>query len=620
MVDLDQIELLGLAVVHDQGLVDLERLGPLAAPVEEVPQREQGGEEGHVGLVGRLIVPQRRRLVASLLGHDGQPVAVTRQLVRLDPGRGRLLDHHLEEGARLFRLAPLEVEIGEGPRGGQKVGHLLECHLVVLRGREAVLELLGLHPSHLAKELDAPREIRGLLLFVLQEIEGVFPVPPLGVEILEGVHRRQIARVGTHGIAQRPLGPLRIVQSVEGQLRDLVPGHGGPPPVVGDAGGALEGVGAAPVVAGGFKNRRERRERLHIVGVQLEHPAVGPGGLLVIAEALLIDLAQALKGGDSFLPLALDAHMPLQNLGEIAPALLSLVDPLERLEGVEVPGIEHEDGAVAVDGPLRVSELLLPERGDLFVKRDLLSQAMGEGNLLGEERREILPTMLQGEDPFQILAGVGPGRIEREDLPEDLCCPVTVPELPVVDGRDLLAEREHCLRLVGDLDLAAQDLDEVPPACGLSVDAGERLERHVVSLVESHDVPERLRRLQEVPQGRLPQGREVKEVALLFLQVHRELGLASKHLGQLRQPLLATQQVLEGGQGIQILLVQSQDLAVVGHGMVGLPELLVVVAGQRGVQGTEQLALGHLAQEVLEDRHELLEVSGLPRQPFHLSQ
>ena len=74
--------LLGLAVVDQDGLVELERVVPLLAPVQQRRPIQQRRQVGRVEVVGLLVVAQRLVAVAQLVGRLGQPVVQQRQLAR----------------------------------------------------------------------------------------------------------------------------------------------------------------------------------------------------------------------------------------------------------------------------------------------------------------------------------------------------------------------------------------------------------------------------------------------------------------------------------------------------------------------------------------------------------
>jgi hypothetical protein len=80
---------LRVAVLHQDGLVDLPGPVPVLHLEQQVGPADQRRQVGRVDVVGRLVVAQRAVVVAQLVGGARRPVVQLVQLARVRAGSGR---------------------------------------------------------------------------------------------------------------------------------------------------------------------------------------------------------------------------------------------------------------------------------------------------------------------------------------------------------------------------------------------------------------------------------------------------------------------------------------------------------------------------------------------------
>ena len=132
----------------------------------------------------------------------------------------------------------------------------------------------------------------------------------------------------------------------------------------------------------------------------------------------------------------------LEQRGEVAVALLVLVQLLEGVERAHVGRIDGEDPLVVADRLLRRADDLLGDQRDLVEQGDLLDGVLGALGCLVEELLELTPALRAGEDLLETLEGLLVRRVHREDALQVRQRAVGVAQLLVVEGRRAIAELE----------------------------------------------------------------------------------------------------------------------------------------------------------------------------------
>ena len=432
---LEVVERHRIGVVDDQHLaIDVDRLLDVLEHLFVELRRlvVEGlllvGRADDVGLAQQQL--HQVRVVAAaqieLLQRVGRVDVARRDVERRRVGHGRLLvvaEVDLAQARDLVIERVLELRVGD--RRHQRaverhqIGELLErarepldraLHLGVLRilaqrPSERLVGVLGIVEADLVAVGDLLVE-RDLLL-------GVDGVPRL--DLVDGDQARPVA--------------ARLVDRLE-QLRDVQ---------------LLFGVGQDPL---------ERRQRLGVLGLDLQDLAVGLDGGARLAELLLAQVAEAAEERDGLVGVLGQLQLALEVVGQLAEVAAAQVQAIERAQRLDVVGVVLEDRLPGLDRLGRVVEHLLPDgrdaHADLLALRGLLDQR----ELLGERLDQIRPALgarVQPLERHQRRRVLGLDRLRAAEVLDGL---LRLLQLLVVGDRDhqqqLALERRRQLLLAAE--------------------------------------------------------------------------------------------------------------------------------------------------------------------------
>ncbi len=446
---------------------------------------------GGLGLLARVehgdeIAPRRGALVEALQRGERRHVRriVGEARAPGDDGLVRVLEHRLVEAAdALVELAALlhvgleldlDAEVlGEGvvaalagvdaAEGLRRRDHQrgivaidLDDALVDLLGAGLVLEQIFEDPRDFHEDLAAGRgrgrgvggggEHRRHLLVVGEAAADLHEA--LAHRAVLGLERHELgeggegavivaeALVAEHAHAAEQLAPIALVRRALAadledahQLADLVARlvdalehAGGAVAEVADLQQALDELAGLAVVLADAEHVFEVAERLRGLVQPIEVDA--PEGELDVDRLLL-------RGG---------VEPVLEQRREILPALLALVELLQRVERRRVERVEDEDALVVADGLGRIADDLLGDEGDLVEQLDpilLVGRALG-GAIV--ELFQLGPALTRGEDLLEAVEGARVGGLDGEHALEVRHGALGVAELLVVQARRPLAE------------------------------------------------------------------------------------------------------------------------------------------------------------------------------------
>jgi hypothetical protein len=498
------------------------------------------GVQGEDGLLAQGIDQVRPALgagVQALEGHQGRGVLrldllglaeVLHRLVRL-PELLVIRDGHHQQELALQRGVQLLVGVGVGVQGHQLVpldqgaGQVLEGQARVLRG--GVLPegagvggegLLG--PPERGLQLPDAQEQRhppgGGLLLAEADALGLDQARQVLLRLVDRLQRRH--RLGLPLlVAEEPLQRLAGGDVGGVQLQRLLVGGDGPVDVVAvllaqlpqtelqlGRGRAvrrqlqlpLQGARQVLPALRHPVEAVERAQRGHLLGRLLEDVAVEGDGLVWVADLLLVqggqleaDLALLLGGVGQGQLLVVDGQ-------QVGVALGGDVQPLQRQHRVLVVGVQLEDGPVAGDGRLGVSELVLVGAGQGGQERQrrprILGRHVPHRRLVGLHQRR--PAVGLAGQPLRVGARPLPHRVLGEGLQRDLRRRRLVVHLAVEELGDAQHPRLALGRDGGVHELHLQHPGQPAGVLALLVERDEGLGRRQVGGVEGQRLLERL--------------------------------------------------------------------------------------------------------------------------------
>jgi hypothetical protein len=359
---------------------------------------------------------------------------------------------------------------------------------------------------------------------------------------------------------------------------------------VGEAGLRLEQrdevVPAAGADVGGAQGR---------VGALVAGLAAGDLGphadrLVGLLELVLVDIGEARQQQRGVLVVAGLADLAAQDLGDLAPLLVALVDLQQRLQGDVDVAVLVEDLAPGADRLVLVAEALLGEAGELDADvQRLLALGLRElGAAQVDQRAPVLARLVDaGQHPARLPVAGG----ERHRVGEQFHRLARVGELVGPDAGDAA---QH-VDLARDVLLVARGVEQAPvhgeqvvPAVGVAVGVGERLDRRGVARVDVEDLLQHAQRHRVEAELVAVQLRDLEQAGDALLFGLRAVGdavvLLLEQLDE-RGPLLALAvQALERLGRARVVAVLAQHRA---------PDL------DRAVEADELLLgeVGHLLRE-----------------------
>ena len=275
------------------------------------------------------------------------------------------------------------------------------------------------------------------------------------------------------------------------------------------------------------------------------------------------------------------------------PLALGAVEALEVAVDAALLLVDHEHVLQALDGPLGLAELLLPDLRHALVEAHALGLGRGHLQLVLEDLEVrlhaagLLVELLQRLERRQVL------RVDGQDLVVGLdgALVVAQPRLPQL--ADLQAQLDRQLDVVDDLRLLGQHVDQAVPGLGAAVQAFERVDGAHAALVAAQRPLVGGRRLRGVGQLDLVGVGQRQAGSRPCARVScSQLGV----LGQDRRPVPSTAalavEVLQRRQRADVLGVERQRLLRRGDGVVDVVERRVVPARDLDPQIRRLLRVG----------------------------
>ena len=618
-----------------------EHLGEIGGPVQalvdpfERGKRRAGvalGVEGlAIGERGRLGIGERLVLHASdaqreVGGAPRRKAATRLLLVEFD---------ELREAAGRRRKA---LELGE--RGGIVGTEAERARAGVHRARRvAELELayggeLGVHGetlvvlAEIGEDIEDPRELLPLDFALVDRREDLSRGESLGSDLrtrptdehrLERDERRLVRRIDRERLAIGLDGARKIRKAARRDFAD--------PMAQGDRLVDVQRVRGLPLeyadqivpALGGAVEPLERLHRLAVVGIDVEHAAVGLDRLVAIADLVIVDLTEHVEHALALARLARDLGLPDVDVAKLRPPLEANEQPLERIESGDILGIDLEHTAVDLDGARRVFEHVLQHlgrleaglllRGDIPERFDLAGQRRHERPHLVRRNVDTLERVERGQaarrgrgsQGYALVDGGGAGGIAESLLPHLGYARQQIGTQLLVGngGAPLSSRRTGCCSLVEvnepfPSDLAGQPLELLADRSRhriLGERAAERGERGVgvaLGLAQRRDLAE----LRDTAIGRERCAREDLEGG------DQRRGVAARAVNRLERlrggdAVLGVREVaLQRGARVVGGRVDGQRLAEGVHGRFDLAELLLAQLAEAHEQ---RRALGRLA-------------------------
>jgi hypothetical protein len=560
--------LVGRGAAH----LDLDHLHPALLGAEEVLEgghrlevaridREQPAPR--VDRVGRLV---QRRLV------DRAELAEDRDLVL---GRERLLGavDRLVEGLHdLVRVAAAPPDLRDRVERFDVAVVDVEDALVVLERGVVAPELVGVE-LRAAQEDGHPRLVVARdVVVALEDVAELGPLLHALVQVREGAERLRILAAQLEDALPRLDRGVDVAQAVRVEVRHLRADVG--------LGGVAHGDLELPVVDDLEVGPRallrvdalQRVDRLLVRAIELvEDLAVGADGVVELAEALLVDLAQARVELDELVGLGRHADALLERARELGVLLELRVDAVEVGESALVEGLDPEHVAVRLLGLRDVGELLLEDARELLAGGRLHGLVVVEAQHVGVGVRERLPAAVgrarEALHLFERLFVVGI-LLERTHVHGER--PVRREELLLEELRDPVVHREALLAL-GELgELGLEDAGELLPLARILVErledladldllhavreqTLERLQRGgVVGRLRDDLAVRRDRRVHVVQPELVHLAEAVLELELLVRGL-RDLGLAREDLREIAPALGHGEEAIERADGRLVL-------------------------------------------------------------------
>ena len=569
----------------------------------------------HVLLVRELDLLDREQLLPALL----QPVK------------------RLEDLADAHRMrAPVEDAL-EGPKRRAMLGSRAQDRLVERDGPGHVAEPGLVHLAQAELEVEHGIRARGELDLPLEHARELLPLPGLQVEPVEGLEGLELTRIGARderiaGDGRGHVAEVRLVErrhpkrevddligSVPGELRDLF---------------VVERDHLRPSPEA-FGEALEARERVVVAAVEGQRPGVGLEGRRRVRERVLLKLGDAVQ--QLHLPervlLVRDLHLvhghePRHVAGRLVGRLehgrrregllAGRDDALERRERRLVRRLNVEDVAVDLHRTDRLAQPVVPKLRDAVAIREHLHVVRRQIRLTLEDAHQVLP----GSGGLVELVQAAQRRvIVRVDLQDALVAvdgPRRVLQLLLVDRAHLDVEALLFERIEDDVRLARVHLEERLPGLGAEVELDQLVDaRHVLG-VDLENLVMHAHRVVRTLEHLLVEACRAMQRVLLLVDGGQHGRLRQRDGGEVLVALAQVKEALEALGGVEVRVVELEHLAVVPHGPLVIPELLLA-----DLRGLHVEARGHLrildALDLrLVGRRELLRVSDAARESLEL--
>jgi hypothetical protein len=221
---------------------------------------------------------------------------------------------------------------------------------------------------------------------------------------------------------------------------------------------------------------------------------------------------------------------------------------------------------------------------------------------------QLAPLVGGGGEALELARGVLVGVVDVEGVLEGLEGALRVAEVGLVDMRHLLGDRDLEARLLEDLDLTEEQLDQRAPILGLAVDGLQRFMGGHVALVQLEDLEVDAGGLGLVADLLLPDPGDLHQHVDLLGHGLDDLALALEDLHDLLPAGLAAVKALERREGLEAVGLELDDVAprvdrrVGVHQVLGLDpaDLRIVVAGLVGPE--------HARTEIDQARQDVVEL------------
>ncbi len=586
----------------------------LGVALDREPLRQDAGELG--GVAGARVEP-----VEGLEREDVRGVDVERAAEGRD-GQRRVAQHvalrvadRVEEALAVLvverpghlALEHLDVARPVGQEHVEVLQQVEHVELAVVEREQAVVgvdrrarvvPVLVVGLRHRAQEVGPGRDVVGLREGGLVGLHEAVPERVLGREALDGLARLAVARVAGEGLAVGREGPVDVPRAgvldrpdLAQELGPVDPVGGGReahaedghelPPVVGLAVEGLEDLHHLEAELGlVVGDLLEGRHRVAPVAPLVQDLAEGVDAALRVAQPLDPQPPEAVPQVGALVARHRVGDALLQQLGEVGPLLGAREEGVEGGHGARVGGVDLEDLAVVRDGPRRVVEGRLVDRGDLEEVALARLDVVGPVGRLAVEREELAVRVLAREEGLDGAEDLLAGGVEGQRAAVVRPRPRRVAHPLVEEPRRLERQlRRHLVVARRLLEGRRVDLRQPVPPAEARGDAGHRGPRLAVAEL-----------LAEHARVGLERAVEVAEALLIERAEARQELLAGDHV------VLGRDARLEGADELRVVAAREVDRLEHRRGAGG-----VARAPPEGLQGLHRRAVvGRLVEHVAE--------------------
>ena len=460
----------------DDAVVLVEQLAPLVGLGGEALELAAGVLVGVVDVEGVLEGLERAVGVLLVLLED------LRHLLEGDDLELRVLEDLDLAGVEIDHLAPrpgVAVDRLERLVRGHVGGIEVEDLQVGAGGLGLVPELLLPDPRDLHQDVDLLLRRLDDLALLLEDLDHLVPGRLAGVQALEGGERLEAPRLELEDVPPGGDGRLRVHQVLGLDPTDLgvvgpdLLGAEDPRPERDQAGEDV--VELHPLLVA-LVDRVQRRQRIDVAAVELERVEPGVEGAALLAQPLAVDPREVLVDRHLLVPVLDHEDLPLEDLRELLPPAVALVQDRQLAEGEAILAAELEHLGPQVDGLRLAAERLGRDLRHPLVARGGVLVGVGDRGhaLVGlVELLPALPVEVERLEALQRL-GVVPVDLERPVVSGDRRLRVRQPLLIGVGQPHLEVDQD--LAVHGRLDPPLQDVGELLPATGRGEEPVLRLE------------------------------------------------------------------------------------------------------------------------------------------------
>ena len=528
-------------------------------------------------------------------------------LVRVD----RELDARVQRLRELWPTGHAPVEILEALQDVDVLGVHRERALEVIDRVVWLVEFVGEQAASVAAQVDRVALVLDDREHVVVTRDDLAKEPRLARQALELFDRLLVVYClgdkSTEQDNQRGLGLLELnLEHLRGALQRLEPLEG----LIGDDIGVrqikvherIRGLLARLVLI----DLLERVIRTLVMRVELEDVLVELRGAIIVHDLVREQLGDLLANRQAlFLGDVVELH--IQDGDGLFPVTFLQVEALERLQREVVARIEQHHLIPGLDRLLRLHQhigldigLLDPEVEATLWREALVLEHLGERarelEVIAAARVQVTHRLERGQVVL-VDRERGLPRLERAHVIIEALAP---------DDAQVLVERQTLFHIIGEVDLALDDIDELLPALLLHVQAAQPPERVAVLRLEHDHAIEQLDRIVLLLEHLLGDPRLLREQVGLTIWIGRAANLAREVAIELL-PLLGRQvQLLERLERFGVHVIEIEHAAEVLDGVLWLGQHVAAQATHAQVEFDELDLVVDLDDASLEDLAELL--------------